>query len=362
MMKKAYLVLEDGEVFEGKGLGKIGTMVGELVFNTSMTGYQEILTDPSYAGQILIMAYPLIGNYGISKDRFFESEKVWVSGFVVREACEKPNHMHYDYTLDEFLYINSKQGISDVDTRKLVKKIRTHGVMSAVICVFEENDLPDINKLINMAKNNKYSEYNFVELVGSKKIKEYRAEKPIGKRVGLIDCGVKMGIIRELNKRGVDVVSLPYSIDFEKIMSYNFDGIVLSNGPGDPKVLKELVKTTEKIIENNIPLFGICLGHQIIGHALGGDTFKLKFGHRGANHPVIRNDGKAFITTQNHGYAVVKKNIPHDVQIIFKSLNDDTIEGIKHKTKNILSVQFHPEANPGPHDTRYLFDDFIKRM
>ncbi len=347
MDKKALLTLSDGSRYEGKGFGACTSKTGELVFNTSMQGYQEALTDPSYAGQMLTMSYPLIGNYGIN-DEDFESSRAWVEGFVVREASKHCFHRNAAKSLDKFLSEQGVPGISGIDTRELVKRIRNHGVVpsSLTVCEGECAEAPDFSF--------DYSSINFVEKVSCKKPEEYPVEGA-KKKVALLDLGVKRNIIRELNARKVSVITVPWNSTEEQIRSCGPDGILLSNGPGDPALLTG----THSLIRSlsDLPIFGICLGHQCLAHAFGGNTKKLKFGHRGSNHPVYDKERKkVLITTQNHGFAVDR--MPEDFALTQIELNDKTVEGMRHKSKPIFSVQYHPEASPGPHDAASLFDEF----
>jgi carbamoyl-phosphate synthase small subunit len=354
--KKALLVLRDGSSFLGKGFGAETTSLGELVFNTSFCGYQEALTDPSYAGQILTLTYPLIGNYGINEEDF-ESEKVHVSGFVVREVCSEPSHMKSKETVDEFLKKFDIPGICGVDTRAIVRKIRDFGVMPACLSVYSGKE-PDYYELLSKAKELDYSKIDFVEIVASKEKKEYIANGSL--KVVLIDCGVKVSIVKELLKRGISVINVPPRTSAEKILSIEPDGVVISNGPGDPALLTYIAGTIKELM-HKLPIFGICLGHQLIAYAIGGKTFKLKFGHRGSNHPVKDLEtGRVYITSQNHGYAVDEKTLPKEFVVTHRNWNDFTVEGIKHKELPIFSVQYHPEANPGPLDSKYLFDKFLE--
>jgi carbamoyl-phosphate synthase small subunit len=353
--KKALLILRDGSVFLGKGFGAETTSLGELVFNTNFCGYQESLTDPSYAGQILTATYPLIGNYGLNEEDF-ESDKIQVSGFVVREICDKPFHMKSKETLDEFMKRFDVPGICNVDTRMIVRKIRNFGVMPACLSVYSGKQ-PDKEELLCKAKELDYSKIDFVEKITTRKRREYLVD---GKRkVVLIDCGVKMSIIRELLKRDISVVSVPARTNVEEILSLEPDGILVSNGPGDPALLSYAAKTVRELMRR-LPVFGICLGHQVIAHAIGGKTFKLKFGHRGGNHPVKDlESGRVYITSQNHGYAVDEKSLPKEFIVTHINCNDRTVEGMRHRELPVFSVQYHPEANPGPLDSKYLFDKFV---
>jgi len=353
---KALLILKDGTIIHGQGFGAKTNRVGELVFNTSMIGYQEALTDPSYAGQILMLTYPLIGNYGIN-EKDFESSKVQVQGFCVAQDCDLPFHKESVKTVDSFLKEADVPGISNIDTRFLVRKIRNYGVTPAVIANYGE--VMDEKTLLDELAFN-YSGINFVEKVSTKSEKTYGTGK---KKVVLIDYGVKMGIIRELVERGITVVVLPCFANVEDVMKHEPDGIMLSNGPGDPAILTDAHKTIRKLADKDYPIFGICLGHQLICHAFGGTTYKLKFGHRGSNHPVLDNLlKKVCITTQNHGFAADKGALPKELEVTHVNLNDNTVEGVRHTTKEIFSVQYHPEANPGPHDSKYLFDQFVEML
>jgi len=352
---KAVLVLKDGTVLYGSGFGAKAIKTGELVFNTSMTGYQEALTDPSYAGQILLMTYPLIGNYGISK-KDFESDRVQTEGFVVRRISEDFEHREAEKNVDSFLKEHGVPGIAGIDTRFVVRKIREHGVMPAILATYDGEI--DAKRLASSVSFD-YSAQNFIEKVTTRKPMVCGSGR---KKVVLIDYGVKRGIISEMNRRNVQVIVVPAFSTTEQIREYEPDGIVLSNGPGDPSVLTEAHKTIKKLADS-YPIFGICLGHQLIAHAFGGTTFKLKFGHRGSNHPIFdKIKNRAYITTQNHGFAVDETKIPDEFEITHYNLNDKTVEGMRHLSKPIFSVQYHPEANPGPHDSRYLFDEFVKLL
>jgi len=351
---KSVLLLQDGTAICGQGFGAKASSQGELVFNTSMTGYQEALTDPSYGGQILLMSNPLIGNYGINK-KDFESNKVQVAGFAVRNLSPDYSHREADCSVNEFLADYGVPGITGIDTRFLVRKIRNAGVMPALLATYE-GDL-DISKL-NVDFN--YSDHDFVQEVTTKKPQKFGNGKI---RVVLVDYGVKRGILNELVARGIETVVVPSFSSADEIRSHEPDGILLSNGPGDPSILTQAHKTIPALSNHGYPVFGICLGHQLLAHAFGGKTFKMKFGHHGSNHPVIHMETKKVsITTQNHGFAVDAKSISQDFDITHLNLNDNTVEGMKHKSKSIFSVQYHPEANPGPHDSKHLFDEFVKLM
>lgn len=353
-MKERLLVLEDGSVYRGKAFGSDQFKVGELVFNTSMTGYQEILTDNSYCGQIVMMTYPLIGNYGINRDDY-ESIVPAVFGFVVKDYCDAPSNWRSQETLDDFLKREEIPGIYGVDTRAITRKLRDHGVMKATFA----NPGDDIDQIVETLKTTDYL-HDQVSRVASGKI------FPIpnrGKKVVLIDFGAKLGIVRELSKRGCDLIVVPYNTSAEKIMSYHPDGVMLTNGPGDPQDVPEAIETIKKLIPQTV-VFGICLGHQLISLACGAKTYKLKFGHRGGNHPVVDlSTGQVEITSQNHGYAVDIDSLEDTrLEMTYQALNDKSCEGVRHKDYPCFSVQFHPEASAGPEDSRDLFDEFIQLM
>lgn len=360
-MDKGYLILSDKTYYPGYVFGHGDLVFGEVVFNTSMTGYQEILTDPSYKGQIVIQTYPLIGNYGIN-DETNESDEIQVSGYVVRQNADFPSHISSQKTLDQFLKQHEIMGISEIDTRAVVKKIRSKGVMNGVI--IRGNDplkgieylksIPDYDSL-DLAKgisnrkdlNEKYGENsNFNQ--------KYK--------VAVIDCGVKENILKLLYGRECQIKVFSPDFKVKDLVTFSPDGILISPGPGDPKNMNFLVEKI-KLILNDYPVFGICLGHQIIARAFDADTYKLKFGHRGGNQPVkdIKED-KVYITAQNHGYAVSSEIINPDIEITHINLNDHTVSGIKHKKLPIMGIQYHSEASPGPQDNEYLFDEFINMM
>lgn len=351
--KKAYLVLEDGSIFEGYAFGSGDYVEGEVVFNTGVTGYQELLTDPSYSGQIVVMTYPQIGNYGFMESDA-ESRKPFLRGFAVKEVSEYPNHYRSQGTLDTYLKKYHLLGIQGIDTRALTKRIRSRGVMKGFITT---NRLPD-EKMVELAKNiQDFASHDYV--MDATTEKEYIIEGN-GKNIGVVDFGMKQNILRELTARGHRLTVMRPNVSADSVLEKKFDLILLSNGPGDPKQAVygiELVKS----LAGKIAICGICLGHQIIALALGLDTFKLKFGHRGANHPVKNMlTGKVTITSQNHGYAVRNENIPDFIEITHLNLNDFTIQGIRDKERKIYSVQFHPEAGPGPHDSVTIFDEFLE--
>jgi len=366
---KAVLVLEDGSVIHGNGFGSEKTIKGELVFNTSMTGYQEALTDPSYNGQILMMTYPLIGNYGISPE-YSESEKIQAEGFVVRELCDQPSHRLSGMTLDSFLKGHRIPGISGIDTRQLTIKTRQSGTLRAILKTCAGNiSASELDILRYEAKMMPSPDkYNLVSEVSCSAPVTLHPENHSGKegpKILLIDCGTKMNIIRELTQRGCTVIRAPYNTTADEINNIAPDGILVSNGPGDPahpEIMATVVQTIRAVYEK-YPIMGICLGHQILSLAFGAKTYKLKFGHRGANQPVkFSSDHRVYITSQNHGFAVDQNSIPADIEITALNVNDGTVEAMRHKKLPIFSVQYHPEASPGPWDSKYLFDKFIEQV
>ncbi len=356
MSKKAYLVLEDGRSFVGKSFGAEGTFTGEVVFNTAMTGYQEILTDPSYLGQMVILTYSQIGNYGVCKEDF-ESKKPYLSAFIVKEYFEYHSNWRSEGSLGDLLIEKNIPGIQGIDTRSLVKHIREAGALRAVISTEES----DIEKLKEIALNSPTMEgLNLADEVSTKEIVEYKAENE-KYSVSAVDFGIKTSIINQILEQGISVKLFPSNSSVETIMADNPDGIFLSNGPGDPAAVTTGIKLVEELLETKKPIFGICLGHQILSNAIGAKTYKLKFGHHGGNHPVKNLDtGKIEISAQNHGFAVDDSTLPENVVVSHVNLNDNTIEGIKSTVDPWFTIQYHPEAGPGPHDSRYLFDDFKK--
>lgn len=340
------LTLSDGTVFLGESFGFEGNTSGEVVFNTGMVGYPESLTDPSYFGQILVLTYPLVGNYGVPKKDFWESKRIQVKGLIVQNYINHPSHFESQKTLAEWLKEEGIPAIQGIDTRMLTVKLREHGVMLGQLTKGESSqfEVYDPNK------------ENILPYVSCKDVEVYGSGK---KNIVLIDCGAKENIIRSLVKRGVRVTRVPW--DFNPLKAdFDFDGVFISNGPGDPKQAKETIENVRQVLNKSIPTLGICLGSQILALAAGGNTYKLKFGHRGQNQPVQDViTKKAIITSQNHGFAVDMKSLSNDWDEWFINLNDGTNEGIKHKTKPFLAVQFHPEASPGPMDAGYLFDEFI---
>jgi carbamoyl-phosphate synthase small subunit len=355
------LVLEDGTIIHAKGFGAKTTAFGELVFNTSHTGYQEALTDPSYHGQILMMTYPLIGNYGISP-LVGESAQIQPAGFVVKEFCELPNHRNLTQTLHEYLAEHGRPGIWGVDTRSLTIKIRSYGTLKAILKTYREGEVVDEEELLEMVRTAPSPEKrNLVAEVSCREKIIHRNERG-SLRIVLIDCGVKLSIIRELLLRGCEVVQVPYNTTPLEIMALRPHGIVFSNGPGDP-AHPEILSTTARCAESLLgcyPILGICLGHQIIALTFGAKTYKLKFGHRGANQPVKDlRDGRIYITSQNHGFAVEPSSCPRELRIIAVNINDGTVEALEHSFLSIFCVQFHPEASPGPWDSKFMFDNFV---
>ena len=350
----AKLVLEDGTVFEGMSFGHASSRAGEVVFNTGMVGYPESFTDPSYEGQILALTYPLVGNYGVPAkgktagiENFFESGKIHISGLVVADYSSTYSHWNAKKSLGEWLVEEKIPAITGIDTRALTKKLREKGVMLGKIVVDKDVQFFDPNT------------ENLVANVSRKSMQHFSGK---GKKIAMIDCGAKNNILRSLLQRGLDVTVVPWDCDIfaEKI---DFDGLLISNGPGDPKQCIATINTIKKSLENEIPTLGICLGNQLLALAVGADTYKLKYGHRSQNQPcVMAGTKKCFITSQNHGFAVNAKTLPKGWGEWFVNANDGSNEGIRHKTKPFFSVQFHPEATPGPVDTAFLFDEFVKGL
>lgn len=351
---QARLLLEDGTLFIGKAFGATGESVGEVVFNTGITGYQEVLSDPSYCGQIVTMTYPMIGNYGITREDF-ESARPFIHGFIVRQHEEVPSNWRAQYTLDSLLKNYGIVGISDIDTRMLTRILRRHGTMKGILTTSDQ-PLEALKEMLEQTPlmRDQVSRVSTKSVFGCPGTKE---------RVVLIDFGSKSGIVRELTKRGCDVVVVPHDATAEQIRRLSPDGVLLSNGPGDPKDVPHAVATVKELL-GEFPLFGICLGHQLFALASGADTEKLKFGHRGGNHPVKDlQHNRCYITSQNHGYTVREDSIAGtELEVTHINNNDRTIEGLRHKTKPAFSVQYHPEAAPGPFDSSYLFDDFLEMI
>ncbi|MFC4023218.1 carbamoyl phosphate synthase small subunit [Oceanobacillus longus] len=353
-MAKRQLVLEDGTVFIGEGFGSERVTSGEVVFNTGMTGYQEVISDPSYCGQIVTMTYPLVGNYGINRDDF-ETVTPFIHGFVVKEVSDAPSNFRNEENLDHFLKAHDIPGIQGIDTRKLTKIIRKYGTMKAIITDLE----PSAEGLAEEVRN---------LVLPTDQVKRTSTIKPYvvpgrGQRIVMVDFGAKHGILRELTKRNCHITVVPHDYSAEAILRLKPDGIMLTNGPGDPKDVPEAIEMIKQVL-GKVPIFGICLGHQLLALACGADTEKMKFGHRGANHPVKDlKKSKSYLTSQNHSYAVREASLDHTaLELTQIALNDNTVEGIQHKLYPAFSVQYHPEASPGPEDTNYLFDDFLKMI
>ena len=351
---KAFLILEDGTVFEGTSIGSTREVVSEIVFNTSMTGYLEVLTDPSYAGQAVCMTYPLIGNYGITDD--MESGRPWPDGFIVRELSRIPSNFRCKGTIQDFLVKHNITGISGIDTRALTKILRDRGTMNGMITTNEHFNFEEIKP--------KLQAYRTGDVVSKVTCQEKTVLPGNGKKVALLDFGAKRNIAKSLNDRGCEVTIYPAHTPAKEILAAEPDGIMLSNGPGDPKDCGPIIDEVKKLYDSNVPIFAICLGHQLMALATGLDTHKLKYGHRGGNHPVKDLEtGKVYISSQNHGYVVDTDGLDEKIAVpAFVNVNDGTNEGLKYTGKNIFTVQFHPEACPGPQDSGYLFDRFIKMM
>lgn len=343
----AYLELKDGTVFHGFSFGSKTSSAGEVVFNTGMVGYVESLTDPSYAGQILILTYPLIGNYGVPQKKYFESERIQVRGLIVSEYSEHYSHYAAITSLRTWLEEEGIPAIYGIDTRALTQKLREKGVM--------------LGKIIADKRPPAFVNPNRENLVAGVSIKNAKTYGKGAKRVLAIDCGMKENIMRSLLSRGVEVKRIPWDFDIAKERGY--DGLFISNGPGDPKLCRATIESIKKAMKTNKPIFGICLGSQLLGLAAGAQTYKLPYGHRAQNQPVLQKGTKrCFITSHNHGYSINVKSLPGDWRVSFTNANDKTVEGIEHKKKPWFAVQFHPEASPGPTDTAWLFDKFVSML
>ncbi|OGG58001.1 carbamoyl phosphate synthase small subunit [Candidatus Kaiserbacteria bacterium RIFCSPHIGHO2_02_FULL_49_16] len=341
------LILKDGTVFEGKSFGAPVGADGEVVFNTGMVGYVETLSDPSYAGQIIVLTYPLVGNYGVPDRKFFESAKIQAAGLVVAEYSENYSHSKALESLSDWLKSSGVPAITGADTRALTKKLREHGVMLGVLSE-------------SITKKTKFVDPNQENLVAKVSIKKPQTYGSGPTTIILVDCGAKENILRSLMRPGIKVVRVPWNYDFS---NDKFDGVVISNGPGDPNMCVESISNIKRAMILNKPILGICLGTQLMALAGGGSTYKLKYGHRSQNQPCINSETKrCYITSQNHGYAVDAKSLPHDWDVWFTNANDGSVEGIKHKTKPWRAVQFHPEASPGPTDTAWIFERFIQDL
>ncbi len=356
--KPAILVLENGLIFKGNAFGAYGTTSGELCFNTGMVGYQEILTDPSYCGQVVTMTYPHIGNYGINTN-YSESKSIQVSGFIVKEGSQHPSNYLSQSSITEYLEQHNIVGIQNLDTRAITRVIREEGSMNAII----SSEILDPKILKKQLQTIPSMEgLNLIERVTCSKIYKYSKPKKTLFKIVAIDFGIKTNILRLLKKQGCEITVVPATITSDEIQKINPDGIFLSNGPGDPAAALDAIKCIQLLI-GNYPIFGICLGHQLLALALGAKTFKLKYGHRGCNHPVKNLEtGKVEITSQNHGFAVSKDKIPSNIKITHINLNDDTVAGISCPNIKAFSIQYHPESCPGPNDSQYLFDHFIQLM
>jgi len=358
-MKKAVLFLEDGTSFYGNSLNTHGESAGEVVFNTALSGYQEILTDPSYAGQIVVMTYPLIGNYGVNEEDV-ESDKIHVKGFVVKEFCRTHSNFRATRSLIEFLDSNKIIGIEGVDTRALTRHLRLSGAMKGIIST-EDFDPASLKVKLNKVPSMEGADW--VKEVAPKKPYVWKADGTKKYKVVVMDCGIKRNILREMARLGIECHVVPPSTSAKEILGLGADGVFLSSGPGDPAAVTYVIATVRELI-GKIPIFGICLGNQMIGLALGGKTYKLRFGHHGANHPVkdIENN-RISITSQNHGFCVDMDSLKSDeVEVIHVNLNDKSVEGLRHKKYPLFSVQYHPEACPGPNDAKYLFGKFTEMM
>ncbi len=372
LAKKAILVLEDGRTFQGASFGADGETFGEMVFNTSMSGYQEILTDPSYAGQIVCMTYPLIGNYGVNEEDT-ESRKPWAEGLVVREASRIASNWRATETLDSYLIRNNIVGLEHIDTRALVRHIRDKGAMRSAISTIDLDAKSLLGRVLTSPEMANRELASTVSVDGSYVYESVASDQESALRtphaalnrhhVVCYDFGVKTNSLREFSKRGCRITVVPSNTSAEDAMALKPDGIFLSNGPGDPASMTKVVDEIRKLTETQTPIFGICLGHQLLGEAFGGSTYKLKFGHRGGNQPIMDlTTGQVEITAHNHGFAVAEASLPPDVEITHINLNDKTVAGLRHKTLPVFSVQYHPESAPGPHDSEYLFERFSELM
>ena len=352
---KAFLILEDGTVFTGQSIGAQREVISEIVFNTSMTGYLEVLTDPSYAGQAVVMTYPLIGNYGICYEDM-ESDRPWPDAFIVRELSRIPSNFSSEDTIQNFLLKYDIPGISGIDTRALTKILREKGTMNGCITTDEHYQIDEI-----IPKLKAYTTGKVVEKVTCKEKYVLNGDGP---KVALLDLGAKRNIARSLNERGCEVTVYPALTSAKEILDADPDGIMLSNGPGDPKECTSIIEEIKKLYQSDVPIFAICLGHQLMALANGADTYKMKYGHRGGNHPVRDLEtGRVYISSQNHGYVVDTDTLDPSVAVpAFENVNDGTNEGLAYTGKNIFTVQYHPEACPGPRDSAYLFDRFMKMM
>lgn len=357
MVKVAKLALEDGTILKGEGFGYETTKTGEVVFSTGMTGYTESLTDPSFKGEILMSTYPLEGNYGVNED-WYQSDKIQAEGFIVREVCKQVSNFSSQKTLDEFLKEFETPGISGIDTRDLTLKIREEGSMKGAITTEDISD----EELLELARNQEsIIDRDLVPIVSTDEIKIFNEDAD--QKVALIDCGVKKNIINNFLQRDIGVILFPYDTDYKTILDYDPNGLMITSGPGNPDRVTETIETMKKL-SNRLPIFGICMGQQLIAKSFGAKSYKMKFGHRGANQPVKDlNTGKVYITSQNHGFTVDKESLKDtDLVLTQINLNDGTPEGLSHKELPLHTIQYHPEAGPGPNDTRYVFDKFKDMM
>ena len=357
MAGPAYLVLEDGSIHRGEAFGADVSSFGEVVFNTSMTGYQEVLTDPSYAGQLVTLTYPLVGNYGINREDI-ESRQIQVRGLIVREHCDQPSHGNSELTLHQYLRSQGIAGICGVDTRAITRQLRTRGVMMGLIT----QESPE-KAAAMLAEAPRYDDLDLVQTVTTGEPYtwegDYQDQEPPKHRILVTDSGLKYNILRLLRRRGCEVVVVPANTTAEEILSLKPSGILMSPGPGDPQLLDYVTGNVKKLV-GRVPMMGICLGHQLIARALGARTYKLKFGHRGANHPVKDlSTGRVYITAQNHGYAVDADSLPPGLEVSLLNLNDNTVEGLTHREMPLFTIQYHSEASPGPRDNEYIFDKFM---
>ncbi len=357
MAPTAYLVLEDGSAHRGESFGADVNSFGEVVFNTSMTGYQEVLTDPSYAGQLVTLTYPLVGNYGINREDV-ESRQIQVRGLIVREHCDQPSHGSSELTLHEYLRSQGIAGICGVDTRAITRRLRTRGVMMGLIT----GESPE-KAAAMLADAPRYDDLDLVQTVTTGEQytweDDYEVSEPPRHRILVTDSGLKYNILRLLRRRGCEVVAVPAGTSAEDILALKPSGILMSPGPGDPQLLDYVTDNVKQLV-GQVPMMGICLGHQLIARALGARTYKLKFGHRGANHPVKDlMTGRVYVTAQNHGYAVDADSLPPGLEVSLLNLNDNTVEGLTHREMPLFTIQYHSEASPGPKDNEYIFDQFL---
>lgn len=357
MSDLAYLVLEDGSVHAGESFGAAVAGLGEVVFNTSMTGYQEVLTDPSYAGQLVTLTYPMVGNYGINREDI-ESRRIQVRGLIVRDHCDQPSHGNSELTLHQYLRSQGIPGIAGVDTRAITRRLRNQGVMMGLITA----EAPEA-AVARLAEAPRYDNLDLVSTVSTEQQYTWEGAEPAAEppryRIVVTDSGLKYNILRLLKRRGCEVIALPAATSAEDILALQPSGVLMSPGPGDPQLLDYVTDNVKKLL-GRVPIMGICLGHQLVARAMGARTYKLKFGHRGANHPVKDlTTGRVYITSQNHGYAVDADSLPAGLEVSRLNLNDHTVEGLAHRDIPLLTIQYHSEASPGPRDNEYVFDQFL---